>query len=173
MADNYLQFSEVILELTRDESAWLERQLESIAVIDTQVYPLDKVPEHLDAQLATYRGPRFLRGAKQIDVWGDTPDFNAEFLDEQHNGHHSRQLWLYSEGHGSLEQVALLVQSFLRKFRPSDIWTIGYAATCSIPRVGPFGGGVVIVTAKRVRWHDSGAIAAKTIKAHDQRRRTA
>ena len=173
MADNYLEFSEVIPQLASDEAAWLDDQLRSIAVIDAVVYRLDEVPDELDAQKATYRGPKFLLNAKHIDIWGDEPDFSFAFQQDQHNGHRSRQLWIYSDSYGCLDQVAVLVQKFLRKFRPDDIWTIGYAATCSKPRVGEFGGGVVIVTPKGVRWLDSGAIAAKAIAAHERRRSVA
>jgi hypothetical protein len=164
MADNYLQFSETLDNLTKPEADWLAGQLECIAVTNEKTYPLDELPDDVAQEDLTYRGPRFLADGKQIDRWGGEPDFCWCFRDKQEHFRRGRHLWLYSEGYGSIDQVVCLVRKFLKRFRPNDVWTLTYAATCSKPRVGEFGGGAVIVTAKRVTWHDSGAIAAKAVK---------
>ena len=41
MADNFLQFSEMLYDITSCEVAWLQRQLEPIAVIDGREYHED------------------------------------------------------------------------------------------------------------------------------------
>ena len=58
-----------------------------------------------------------------------------------------RHLWVYAEESGSPDNVAWLVQKFLKKFRPDQCWSLTYSTTCSKPRVGEFGGGAVFVTA--------------------------
>ena len=164
MADQYLHFSETLDNLTKPEADWLAGQLECIAVTNEKTYLLEELPEDVAQEDVTYRGPRFLADAKQIDIWGGEPDFCWSFRDKQEHFRRGPHLWLYSEGYGSIDQVVLLIRKFLKRFRPNDVWTLTYAASCSKPRVGEFGGGAVIVTAKRVRWHDSGAIAANAAK---------
>ena len=70
-----------------------------------------------------------------------------------------RYLCLFSDGNGDLDQVVLLVQKFLRAFRPTETWTITYATTCSKPRCGAFGGGAGIITADNIEWRDAELIA--------------
>lgn len=53
---------------------------------------------------------------------------------------------------GNPSAVVNFVQSFIRKFRPSYVFSMEWAETCSKLRVGEFGGGAVIVTAKKVKW---------------------
>ena len=48
-----------------------------------------------------------------------------------------------------------LVQKFLKRFRPDQWWSLTYAATCSKPRVGEFGGGAVFVTADEIFQQDA------------------
>ena len=47
MADNYLQFSQVIANLTEAEEAWLDEQLQPIRVFGEKEYPEDAVPAEL------------------------------------------------------------------------------------------------------------------------------
>ena len=56
---------------------------------------------------------------------------------------------------GNPDNVAWLVQKFLKKFRPDQCWSLTYAATCSKPRVGEFGGGAVFVTADEIKWQNA------------------
>jgi hypothetical protein len=55
--------------------------------------------------------------------------------------------------HGcNLENVAAVVQGFLRKFYPNNSFGLQWASTCSSPRSGEFGGGAMFITAENVRW---------------------
>ena len=56
---------------------------------------------------------------------------------------------------GNADNVAWLVQKFLKKFRPDQCWSLTYATTCSKPRVGEFGGGAVFVTADEIKWQNA------------------
>ena len=60
MADNYLQFSEVLAELTEPEEAWLKEQLQPIRVFGDKEYPEDAVPAELADTDADWTGVRFL-----------------------------------------------------------------------------------------------------------------
>ena len=161
MADYYLEFSEIVRGLSDAEAAWLANQLQSVAVIDGVQYVAEQVPSEAAAKPVTWEGPRFLCGVAAYEESPDEPAFGYEFgIDDTEDGA-GRYLCLYSEEHGDLDQVALLVQKFLREFRPADVWTITYATTCSKPRVGAFGGGVGVVTADTIEWQDAELLADK------------
>ena len=53
-------------------------------------------------------------------------------------------LWIYSEEDGVPDAVAGFVQAFLKEFRPQAIKVIGWANTCSKPRVDSFWGGMAV-----------------------------
>ena len=53
------------------------------------------------------------------------------------------------------DNVVWLVRKFLKQFRPSECWSMTYAATCSKPRAGEFGGGAVFVTAEMITGRDA------------------
>ena len=159
MADYYLEFSETIPDLTQQEATWLADQLRCVAVIGDVEYPADQIPNKVHADQVTWHGPRFLLGAAGYEESPEEPAFCYELREDDADGDSSRYLWLYSEDHADLDQVALLVQKFLRAFRPTELWTITYATTCSKSRWGAFGGGAGIVTADKIVWHDAQVIA--------------
>ena len=90
-----------------------------------------------------------------------------------------RHLWFYAEESGSPDNVAWLVQKFLKRFRPDQCWSLTYAATCSKPRVGEFGGGAVFVTAdddllaERLRFHrgPAGRVQGERKSSNEERNR--
>jgi hypothetical protein len=53
MANNYLQFSEVIPRLSESEEAWLREQLEVICVRDGKEYPENALPNEIDTDAIT------------------------------------------------------------------------------------------------------------------------
>ena len=147
MADNYLQFSEMLPNLTAEEAAWLEEQLQKIVVYGDREFVED------DPAIATmpndpdFTGPRFLRDDPDFDCRYDVLDFEFAFQDE----HGARSLWLYADTHGNPEHVAWLIHKFLKRFRPDQCWSLTYANTCSKPIVGEFAGGAVFVTATEIK----------------------
>ena len=157
MANNYLEFSEVVPHLTAEEETWLRKQLQCVYVFGSQEFTEDELPSGLHGEDADWYGCRAWR-----DLQGYDPDDGElfGFAYEFHDDHDTpdgwgRHLWLHAEEWANLEQLAHLVQKFLKQFRPPDCWSLTYATTCSKPRVGEFGGGAVFVTADEVKWQNA------------------
>ncbi len=169
MADNFLQFSETLDNLTAEEAAWLEEQLQPIVVFGNQEFAKD------DPAIATlppsdpdFTGPRFL--------W-DIPDFNSschvlgfEFAFQDDEGSPPRNLWLHADTYGDPDHAAWLIQKFLKRFRPDQCWSLTYANTCSKPCVGEFSGGAGFVTANETAWQSAGDFVAQRRAAFEARK---
>lgn len=80
-------------------------------------------------------------------------DFIGDFSYGIEDG--GKTLWIYSDESGDIDVACDVIQEFLAEFRPSESFTLSWAATCSKPRVGEFGGGAVYVTADRVEYVSS------------------
>ncbi len=155
MADNYLQFSEVIPHLTQEEEAWLRNQLQTVAVHNGNEVEIDD-PDSDVARGAEWTGARFLRDNGDYDPSYHELGFDFEFVDgNQCQPCWGRHLWLYAEEYGVPVAPAWLVHKFLKRFRPDQCWSLTFATTCSKLRVGEFGGGAMFVTADLIRWHSS------------------
>jgi hypothetical protein len=155
MADNYLEFSAVLPNLTQPEEAWLKEQLQKVCVFGDATYPEDAVPAELADREPDWSGVRFLRDKDDYDPAWDCLDFYYAFHDDREVDGWGRHLWVYSEEHGNADNVAWLVQKFLKQFRPDQCWSLTYANTCSKPRAGEFGGGAIFVTADETKWQNS------------------
>jgi hypothetical protein len=155
VADNYLQFSEVVANLTEQEEAWLKDQLQPVRAFGEKEYPEDAVPADLADTDADWSGVRFLRDKPDHDAQWDALGFEHGFHEDHDTGGWGRHLWLYAEVWGDASNVAWLVQKFLKQFRPNQCWSLTYSATCSKPRVGEFGGGAVFVTADTIQWQNA------------------
>ncbi len=161
MANNYLNFSEVIANLTEPEEAWLKEQLQPICLFGDREYPADEDgypvgnPEEVARQDPDWVIPQFLRDHRD-DLADNAQGFGAEFHDD-HDSEDGwgRHLWLYAEEGGEPDHVAWLIQKFLKEFRPQECWSLTYATTCSKPRIGEFGGGAVFVTADAIKWQNA------------------
>ena len=125
MADNYLEFSEIIDNLTTKEAAWLDRQLDTDAKAGCPVFLVD-YPD---------RDPY------------DTGCGFAYSFEEYGN---QRCLWISSAEGNNVDCAAHLVKKFLKRFRPDQCWSLTYAESCSKLRAGEFGGGAVFVTADEI-----------------------
>lgn len=128
MANYYTQFSEVIPNLTEEEKAWLERALQ-----DT-----DLLSDNEELEWENAFGDIFEHGVQ----------FEHQFI-ENPNSSYGNYLWVHAS-EGCVEELIALVQAFLARFRPTESWFMSWAATCSKPRVGEFGGGWAVVTADNV-----------------------
>ncbi len=190
VADNYLQFSEVIPKLKKREEAWLKEQLQHVAVFGDQEYTVDPepdtppdeypnltgfVPDELVDEDPDWYGRRFLRDYEDYDPECDLLGFEYSFdgpeLPRRRDDRWGRHLWLYTDDYGNPGTVAHLVQKFLKKFRPQDCWSLTYATTCSKPRVGEFGGGAVFVTAGEIRWENAYDFVQTNQEAFDKRKK--
>jgi hypothetical protein len=151
MADNYLQFSEVLVNLTEPEEAWLKEQLQTIRVFNDKEYAEDAIPAELTSANTDWAGVRFLHDKDDFDSRWDTLGFEYEFDSDSDKDGWGRHFWLHADDWGNPENVAYLVQKFLKMFRPDQCWSLTYAASCSKPRIGEFEGGAVFVTADAIR----------------------
>ena len=132
MANTYTQFSQVIENITDEERAWL---IENTTSPEDRFSPEDEEAMH---NWATELGLPH----EECPYW---PDFGAIIEDDK------QRLWIYSEESGNLDNVVILVQAFLEKFRPKEVFAMNWAATCSKPRVEEFGGGAIVVSAEEVQ----------------------
>ena len=159
MANNYLEFSEVLPRLTTEEVSWLQEQLEIVYIIDGKEYTEEELPKGKSTGTAdaTWTGCRAYRDMEDFDPdWGDGVGFLYSFSDpDKPDTEWGRYLWIYSEEHGNVDCVSHVVQKFLKKFRPDECWSLTYATTCSKPRVGEFGGGALFVTASDIKWQNA------------------
>jgi len=152
MADNYLQFSEMLETKDAEERLWLTDQLEYIVVEAGKIYLLDENPHADDV---TWEGPRFLHGIEEFrDDWNE---IGFTWCLEGDG------LWIYTEESGNPDTAAMLIQAFFRKFHPKGIWKLEWAETCSKPRLNEFGGGAVVVTANDMYWMTSGEFTSEKI----------
>jgi len=151
MADNYLEFSEELSELSEEEQNWLKHQLELVYVFGDD--ELSEQDEHPDGRSPDWTGCRAFRDMSDYDPdYHEGAGFCFSFNEDERCG---RRLWIYSEHYARVEQVAHLVQKFLKQFRPHDCWSLTYATTCSKPRTGEFDGGAVFVTAADIKWQNA------------------
>lgn len=125
MANNYLQFSEQILNLTPDELQWVKEFLN------------EAPPEDDDPALALWLEDRAVE-AQEAECY---PNFQWEA---------DTNLWIYAEEYADLVQVAVFIKLFLKRFRPLEIFSLTYAETCSKMRVGEFSGGWITVSAREI-----------------------
>lgn len=142
MPNFYCQWSEEIKDLTQEEQEWLKLALQ---------YPYELNDEQFEEWAETLNiaieKARLNEGPIDLEYW---PGFDYSFCEEPDG---TKYLWVHdSAGGGDIENVVLLVRTFLAKFRPGDVWTMNWGNTCSKPRIGAFGGGGVAVTAIGERW---------------------
>jgi hypothetical protein len=154
VANNYLEFSEVLTHLNPAEETWLRQQMEHVVVFGDQEYLDGEVPKDLDPDVADWSGVRAWRNLDDIE-YPDEQGFEHEFDDGSEWDDWGRHLWLYAEESGEPQHVARLVQQFLRHCRPDQCWSLTYSITCSKRRVGEFSGGACFVTADEIKWQDA------------------
>ncbi len=154
MADNYLEFCEVLDDLTDKEVEWLKSQLTVVYVFGDHEFVEDDIPAGHDPADADFVGCRAYRDMEMYDPdLGEPPGFSYEFVPANEAGGGQRLLF-YADGHDCLDRLAHLVQKFLHQFSPGKYWSLTYSITCSKPRVGEFGGGGLFVTARDIQWFD-------------------
>lgn len=122
MADYLTRFSLMIPATTEAERTWAAELVDGIARDDDDLPPVIK------------------------SVFGEDVDGIYFQLELQDDG-----LWVHSDDTGSVDQVVVLVQHFLARFRPITAIGFSWANTCSRPCLDSFGGGAAYVTATRVK----------------------
>ncbi len=149
MANNYTHFSQVISDLTKDESTWLKKRLEPVDDGDEKA--IQAVMDEMELE--------DLDGA---EYW---PGFTYDFEKAD------TVFWVYSLDSGDLDHVAAIVHAFLKKFRPDDIWVMNWANFCSKPRIEEFDGGAMAVTAQGIEMMGTYAWTLQQIDAWEKRKK--
>ena len=144
MANNYLQFSECIC-IEAEEFEWAEKYL---GILD-EFYGLEDAEAEAHPDYKLYRS---VLDTFEIDMDAESFDFEWDIENRKKN---SALLCIFSEESGNLENAALFIQQFLRKFRPDGYVSLTWAATCSKMRAGEFGGGAAFITAENIEFMDS------------------
>ena len=112
MAEQYVQFSEVIIDLTEPEEAWLKEQMQVVYVFGDKEYLEHAVPTELADTDADWIGPRFLRHNNHYNSRSASLGFEYNFDGDHDKDLWGRHLWVYAKEFGSPDNVALLVQEF-------------------------------------------------------------
>jgi hypothetical protein len=133
MANNYLQFSFTIDEITDDERDWLRKLLDEADEPPTCVLELGSDPDDCDTHEHQYKG---------LAQFGelDDPGFHVEIEDDG-------SAWVYAEESGDPNAVGRFLRAFLAAHRPESRLGFQWAEWCSKLRTDEFGGGAISVTA--------------------------
>jgi hypothetical protein len=144
LADNYLQFSEMIENLTPEEKVWLEN------IPDRGDYEDNPKYDDGEAWLKAF-GAALVDYGLDVASIEDTLDMFPYFEYSTDDD----DFWVYTEESADPAHVACVVQAFIKKFRPDMVFTLTWAEACSKPRVGEFGGGAVLVSAQHIQFWDT------------------
>jgi hypothetical protein len=133
MAENYLQFSEIIPDITLEEAEWIREKRE------------------------------FLEDSESIDrpvIFEDEGGLGFYLeIDEK-----EKEAWIYADEYGNIDCVAYFVQEFINELRPSYIFSMTWAETCSKTLVGEFSGGWVVITADKILYGDCDNAISEAIR---------
>ena len=144
MANNYLQFSLLVPLKSKAELNWVAKTFAAI----TRLFDS---PGELDEKRARDLG---LLGRRIIDEQWDYFDVQWS-IEPAHDDAYIGALWIYAEESGNPDQVAAVLETFLKKFRPSETIVFSWAYTCSKLRPGEFGGGAALVTVDGTKMLDA------------------
>src|ERR1700722_630812 len=152
MAYYYLHFSEVISNLTPQESEWLRKV---VSVPDENHKRTMRELERLGLRPAAL---------KWTSSW---PGFAADFREN------NTRLWIHCsqewyddvriEQWCDISHVGEMIRAFLEKFHPNKFFVLTWAETCFKPRRGEFSGGCLFATAKAWKTREVREIANEYI----------
>ena len=145
MANNYLQFSLLVHLKTKAELEWAAKTLAAIA-------RLFESPGQFDEKQARALGPVGRRILKE--QW-DFADFQFSIEPARDDAEGVAVLWIYAEESGNPDQVAVVLEEYLKLFAPTGVITFTWACTCSKMRVDEFSGGAAVVTASGTKFIDA------------------
>lgn len=126
MANNYLQLSTMIEDITPLEKKWIDENIEKF---DKDFY-YSKDDENFDEE-----------------------DYSSAFqwvFEEE-----GTSLWIYGEEYANVESVADFMHAFLKENRPDGCLSFSWAETCSKLRLDNFHGGGYFITAKEAKFVSS------------------
>ena len=128
MANNYIQFSELIENLNTDACNWIKRILSA-----------DENSKWLKEELE-------LSEDEELENW---PEFEWK-LEKNQDG--ITNLWLYSNEFVYFAHVKYFVQALIRKFMPDYVFALTAAEYCSRLRTREFGGHWMVISRGEVTY---------------------
>lgn len=146
MANNYTEFSAALYLENEAEEEWWKRHLEfdmDHAFTDEHFENgSDDHAEHTVHNAKTDEARLF--ALLVIENGCDWYEFTYDIKKDDDK----KYVWFHTEEYGSPYQVACLVQAFFEQMRPEgdDVFELSWADTCDSPRVGEFGGGMMVAT---------------------------
>jgi len=149
MSNNYLQFSEEIVDLTKEEAEWLElmSNLSNLSSDRDVDFKINDDRRHFSDE-----GEALTEEAKLAEVlFKDEPIINVD-IEKQEGSALAWKAWFYSDEGNDPYAVGMLVQAFFKKFRAGTkvMFSLTWADYCEKLRVGEFGGGAMVVTEKEI-----------------------
>jgi len=78
-------------------------------------------------------------------------------------------LSVWSEADIGTDMVSRIIQTFLRRFRPEESFSINWAFTCSKMWASEFSGGFVFITADEIKWYSARNTLMEMEKAHKEK----
>ncbi len=148
MANSYSQFSKMIEDLSPEACEWVETVLG---------FDLED-QDDFDEGLAKLKEMLSLEN-DSVNLEACWPNFRWEIDSKWVGTVARRDLWLYSEEDYDSDHLSVFVQAFIRRFMPDYIFTMTSATTCSLPRVGEFGGEWMVVSKDEVLTGDTWSAA--------------
>lgn len=138
MANNYIQFSEILEGLNGEEAKWIE----ALAGLGNKF----DAEEHFNADGT---GKTEL-GKIAKELWGEEDTYIS--CKAQDEGDDVWAVWFYSEEGNDPYPVGQVVQQFIKKFRPGSglVWGFQWAEYCDKLRIDEFGGGALVVSEGRI-----------------------
>ena len=129
MANNYLQFSEIIEALSDEEIQFFSDALGWEPPYDEE----GDVPED-------FEWPAW------YDQDAQSVGFGCDLSRED------RSIHFYAEEYGNVDTIVELVHEFIVKFRPTFVFQLTFAEYCSKLRIGEFGGGSLVASKYGIEW---------------------
>jgi hypothetical protein len=123
----------------------------------------------IDSFTITYAPVWYVEGYND-EAHDDADDEFVDFVESELGGYsrvdsrfeknkQDKNLYIYSEDSANIEAVTHAIHAVQRHYQIETPITFSFADTCSKPRVGEFGGGVVTITRDRIEtWHTSEGI---------------
>ena len=136
MANSYRQFSFALKLKDKTEASWFRKLLSKAA------------------------------RTEDLESGGTLHDFEATVVVPNHSKDETiPHVWFQDNGeYGNVEQIATIVETYLKKFRPRGYFIMTWADTCSKHRLGEFGGGTAVVTSKKTHWFSESEFVKQVTK---------
>ena len=149
MADNYIEFSE-ILTISWEEKVWAQEFLS----IPGKVEALTNEEFESEKNEKLVKSWKAIQEEFYIEEPGHGFEFEANFdrstvTDSEEGPGDSYTLWVYSDDCGNPSHAATFIQKLFQQFpenRKGQVFTLTWSESCSKPRVSEFGGGALAVT---------------------------